>query len=198
MKNIESLKVMVLDYVNFVKAQETEKMSRFYNVSSEIRVVFPDSSARDIAEKIGVQGFGKSNVALGLKLVRDFPTCPKMTLHDYNTHASRLSKIDADKRLDVAEEITSAKGDKAKVEEIYTRFGLGKGGNSTSDTTSNPTEFKLTEKHCRDFAARAKKDGMIEALILALEEIAPEESAIALKNAKKAIKAKAKALAKAA
>lgn len=189
MKDQATLKIEVSNYVNLVAIQETERMDRYFNLMTDIRTVFPDTSARKIEDAIGMRGFGKSQIALGLALVRDFNSPPNMTIFEYSRHSSFLSKLDHDKRLDVARELHDAGTDKKKVDEIKSRFGFGPAVSSIP--LSSPADFALKREQIKAFVEKVNKAGELEYLLT--EVFAIPEADIALKSAKKAIADKAKA-----
>lgn len=159
-KNLKIIVKAVNDYVSFVAKSEKTAMEKFYNVGSLLVTEFPETSARDIAEKLGnIASFGKSQVALAMKLARDFHKAPNMSIREYRIHSGNLAKIDVDKRLDVANSL-HGKGQK-EIKEIYKNFGLKYGKDKViEETPENPLDARVDRRRLEDFAKLCLRDNM--------------------------------------
>lgn len=159
--NDKQIAKAVETYVNFRDKSDLTVMEKFYAVSSIIRTAYPNASVRDIAEKFGRKGFEKSNIQLGMALVRDFPKAPQMSIFAYSRHSGMLKTVDVDKRLDTAKRLQGA--NKPEIEEIYNSFGLKYGKEPKKPETKenfNPDDAKITRERLEAIARLCVRDNM--------------------------------------
>lgn len=197
MKNIDSvIKKAISIFVNAKESAEFGLMAKFHAVMVLIRNNFPETSVRELAEKFGTRGFGKSQIQLGSALVRDFAKAPKMSIYAYSRHSGMLGKVDVSKRLEVAERLQNADGKKG-IEAIYTDFGLTYGSKKVatdaSDVPVNPLEVKPDRRRIEDFVRLCKAHSMLPVLMEVLAKSDADAMEIAARNALNAVSEKKQA-----
>jgi len=161
MKDLKAIRKAIASYVDFVEKTGFEGMERFYGIGVSLNEAFPETSARDIADILSMPGFEKSNVALAMRVAREFPSVPKMSVHEYNRHQSFLGKIDIDKRVNTAALLHGANKDKIK--DIHAHFGFVKAsGKGNNEEKVDPKSVKLDERHLADILQKIDDSGMTE------------------------------------